>query len=205
MQILTNSLASNDVVPVHAGYSKYRRPLLRCGVELHELNEALKKEWRRTFSWLPGLKKSGLHAKIMAFDKQIMFIGSFNFDQRSLHINNEIGLLFEQPDLVGPNRDELEQKIRRHAFKVELHSEADGRETLRWRGFENGQEVVFHSEPYASFVRKLRYGFSGCCPSNLNCRPCDKLSATYEKSLSTFKHFGSVIILVYQVPVTDKY
>jgi len=37
VRILTNSLASNDVGIVHAGYKKYRRPLLRGGVELYEL------------------------------------------------------------------------------------------------------------------------------------------------------------------------
>ena len=34
------------------------------------------------FTWLPGLSKSSLHAKTMAFDREIMFVGSFNFDQR---------------------------------------------------------------------------------------------------------------------------
>src|SRR5208282_2906310 len=34
--LLTNSLASTDVVPVHAGYAKRRRELLVAGVELYE-------------------------------------------------------------------------------------------------------------------------------------------------------------------------
>ena len=42
VRILTNSLASNDVSAVHAGYSKYRRKLLRAGVRLYELDESLK-------------------------------------------------------------------------------------------------------------------------------------------------------------------
>ena len=41
VRILTNSLASNDVSVVHAGYSKYRKPLLRGGVELYEMNRKL--------------------------------------------------------------------------------------------------------------------------------------------------------------------
>ena len=36
VSILTNSLASNDVPTVHAGYSRYRRALLRGGVSLYE-------------------------------------------------------------------------------------------------------------------------------------------------------------------------
>ena len=30
-----------------------------------------------------------------------MFAGSLNFDQRSLHINNEIGLLFHDKEIPG--------------------------------------------------------------------------------------------------------
>ena len=36
VRILTNSLASTDVVPVHSGYVRYRQALLEAGVELHE-------------------------------------------------------------------------------------------------------------------------------------------------------------------------
>ena len=101
VRILTNSLVSNDVAAVHAGYSKYRKPLLRCGVELYELNERLRLERQKLFTWLPGLSKSSLHAKTMAFDRETMFVGSFNFDERSLHINNEIGLVFKQPEMAS--------------------------------------------------------------------------------------------------------
>jgi len=148
VRILTNSLASNDVAAVHAGYTKYRKPLLRCGVELYELNEELKKEQGRLFSWLPGLSKSSLHAKTMAFDKKRMFVGSFNFDQRSLHINNEIGLIFEQPDLAGSATERFDNNIEKVAFKVELRTNTNGRESLRWSGLEDGREVEYDSEPY---------------------------------------------------------
>jgi len=73
IRILTNSLASNDVSAVHAGYSKYRRSLLRCNVRLFELDESLKEREGKMFTWLPGLAKSSLHAKTMVFDGEIMF------------------------------------------------------------------------------------------------------------------------------------
>jgi len=37
VRILTNSFEANDVIPVHAGYAKYRKPLLKAGVQLYEL------------------------------------------------------------------------------------------------------------------------------------------------------------------------
>ena len=36
-RLLTNSLATNDVAAAHAGYAKYRRELIRNGLELYEL------------------------------------------------------------------------------------------------------------------------------------------------------------------------
>lgn len=42
VSVLTNSLASNDVVPVHGGYSKYRNRLIEGGVHLWELKPTAK-------------------------------------------------------------------------------------------------------------------------------------------------------------------
>jgi hypothetical protein len=44
---LTNSLASNDVGIVHSGYAKYRKALLRGGVELYEMNKKLSRKQRK--------------------------------------------------------------------------------------------------------------------------------------------------------------
>lgn len=148
VKILTNSLASNDVAAVHAGYSKFRIPLLRCGVELYELNEHLRVDERRAFMWLPGLKKSSLHAKTMVMDRTKMFVGSFNYDQRSLHLNTEIGLVFEQPAIAGPAADKFEKNINKFAFKVELVTSDGGKESLLWHGIEDGKSVTYDTEPY---------------------------------------------------------
>jgi putative cardiolipin synthase len=149
VKILTNSLASNDVAAVHAGYSNYRVALLRCGVQLYELNEHLRGAERRAFTWLPTVKKSSLHAKTMIFDRKKMFVGSFNFDPRSLYLNTEIGLVFEQPEIAGPAAVKFGENIERFAFRVELLTDARGRESLRWHGTEEGKPVTYDDEPYA--------------------------------------------------------
>lgn len=41
VRILTNSLEATDVAAVHAGYEKYRKPLLEQGVELYEMRRQL--------------------------------------------------------------------------------------------------------------------------------------------------------------------
>lgn len=35
--VLTNSLQATDVAAVHSGYVKYRKPLLKAGIKLYEL------------------------------------------------------------------------------------------------------------------------------------------------------------------------
>ena len=157
VRVLTNSLASNDVTAVHAGYSKYRRKLLRCGVRLFELDESLKDREGKAFTWLPGLAKSSLHAKSMVFDGEVMFVGSFNFDERSLNINNEIGLVFHDPAIAGNAAQNFEDHVNKIAFEVSFSGE-DGRENMHWTGGQGGPDVVMEKEPYATTMQKLTVG-----------------------------------------------
>jgi putative cardiolipin synthase len=151
VRILTNSLVSNDVAAVHAGYMRHREQLVRCGVGLYELNEQIKKEEGDRFTWLPGLSKSSLHAKTMAIDGKMMFVGSFNFDQRSLYLNNEIGILFHEPVFAADASKHFNEHVERVAFKVELVNRENGSKSLQWTGITDGKKVVFDSEPYAGF------------------------------------------------------
>ena len=151
VRILSNSLASNDVAAVHTGYMRHRKQLLRCGVELYELNEQLKTVEGKLFTWLPGLSKSSLHAKTMAMDKTTMFVGSFNFDQRSLNINTEIGIVFDDPAIASNSSQHFDEHIDKVAFKVELIDDS-----LRWTGAgEGGNQVVFDVEPYTSIWKRI--------------------------------------------------
>jgi putative cardiolipin synthase len=164
VRVLTNSLASNDVIAVHAGYSKYRRKLLKAGVELYELDEQITKKAEEKFTWLPGVSKSSLHAKTMVFDKKAMFVGSMNLDARSLHINTEIGILFLNPEIAGKSASTFDQKIDQIAFRLTLHTNENGSEYIRWHLKKDDTDIVFHSEPYAGFWKKLEVGFIRLLP-----------------------------------------
>jgi len=155
VRTITNSLVSNDVAAVHAGYIQHRDDLLRCGVEVYELNEQLKKKQGEEFTWLPSLSKSSLHAKAMTIDGKSMFVGSFNFDQRSAYTNNEMGILFHNEELVQERLERLKGRIEQDTFKVELITDEDGDETVRWTGYEDGKQVVFYTEPYASLWQRI--------------------------------------------------
>jgi putative cardiolipin synthase len=93
----------------------------------------------------------------MVFDGEIMFVGSFNFDKRSLHINNEIGLVFRDPDIAGAAADNFDKNVNRGAFEVRPSREG-GPENLQWRGGQGGPDVVLQEEPYASTMQKLTVG-----------------------------------------------
>ena len=162
IRVLTNSLASNDVVAVHAGYTKYREDLLRCGVELFELNEWINTKERKAFSWLPSLKKSSLHAKTMIIDREKMFVGSFNYDQRSLYLNTEIGMVFDQADIAGPAAKRFDDNIDKFAFRVQLAADDKGKDSITWTAVEDGKTTVFDQEPYVgpgtrAAVRMMRW------------------------------------------------
>ena len=78
VRILTNSAATNDVMAAHAGYANTRKDLLDAGAELYELrpDSNMKREW----SGLAGKSRAALHAKALVFDRETVFIGSFNLD-----------------------------------------------------------------------------------------------------------------------------
>ncbi len=103
VRVLTNSLASNDVIPVHAGYARYRKRLLRHGVALHEMrrfreDKPVKRSGKKKLPRF-GASSSSLHAKIFILDQRRVFIGSLNFDPRSLYLNCEMGLMIESARL----------------------------------------------------------------------------------------------------------
>ena len=164
VRILTNSLASNDVGIVHAGYAKYRKPLLAGGVQLYELNKKLTAEQRKEKKGVEGSSKASLHAKSFVFDRRRVFVGSFNLDPRAAIHNTEIGVVFDSPDLASEMAQWFVENIDQVAFRLELVEGKDGRATIRWHGRAGGEPVTFDTEPYTGFWRRLGIGFLGLLP-----------------------------------------
>jgi cardiolipin synthase C len=154
--VITNSLASTDGVPVHSGYQRYRKPLLKAGVELYELKPTARTPRARRLR-LIGSKGAGgssgasLHAKTFAFDRRIGFIGSYNLDPRSSRLNTEMGVLFDCPALVKRMPEEIERNLDRDTYRVELEGNR-----LVWVTREGGKVVRFNSEPETSLWKRLK-------------------------------------------------
>ena len=151
VRVLTNSLASNDVLPAHSGYAKTRKRLLENGMELYELRpdtDAFRPGW----SLLSKGSRAALHTKAMAFDREAVFIGSFNLDPRSAWINTEAGLYIESPELA-------ERLVAYMATGVvpanSYHVLLDPNGEVVWETVTDGQTVRYQDEPDTGFRRRF--------------------------------------------------
>jgi cardiolipin synthase C len=144
VRVLTNSLASNDVIPVHAGYARYRKRLLRHGVGLHELRRAREDTpvRRSGKKKLPrfGASNSSLHAKMFVLDERRVFIGSLNFDPRSLYLNCEMGLMIDSSKLGSHVARQIDRLIKGQTYLPFLESG----NRLSWRDTDG---TVYKHEP----------------------------------------------------------
>jgi putative cardiolipin synthase len=145
LRILTNSLESNDVAAVHAGYAKRRKELLNAGVEIYELRRAAVPAQHGA----TGGSSAALHAKTFQVDGRCVFVGSFNFDPRSAKLNTEMGFVIESAALATRIRAFFDAEVPRLSYKVELNGG-----DLEW--IENSGEgrKVYHSEPGSSVFRR---------------------------------------------------
>lgn len=165
VKILTNSLASTDVGIVHAGYARYRKSLLRMGVELYELNRNLSREEHKVLKeGRVGHSKSSLHAKCFVLDREAAFIGSLNLDPRSVIQNTEIGVVLKSPPIAGHIADGFDRHINEVAFRLELQKTQNGAERLLWHGLVDGEQQTFTHEPYTGFWKRFGIAFMRIMP-----------------------------------------
>jgi cardiolipin synthase C len=146
VSILTNSLAATDVLAVHGRYARYRRRLLRAGIELHELKRG-GQEGHSLF----GSGGASLHTKAFGVDGRLIFVGSFNFDHRSANLNTEMGTFAQDArlaDLLGQEHARLVEPER--SWRVSLEG---GR--LAWSDVVAGRRRVLRGEPGATRGRRL--------------------------------------------------
>lgn len=165
VRILTNSLSSTDVSIVHAGYARYRKALLRGGVELYELNKETDQHERDAVKKARiGASKSSLHAKAFVVDRQTAFIGSLNLDPRSVVQNTEIGVIIQSDEFATPMADGFDRIIDRVAFRLGLETDKSGTEHMTWTGLVNGENKTLTTEPYTSFWQRFVVSFLRLMP-----------------------------------------
>jgi putative cardiolipin synthase len=180
VRVLTNSLAATDVVAVHAGYARWRKPLLEAGIILHEYKPAAPppaSSDRGAASWRErqprsvgsigsmgsrgaGSSTSSLHAKTFSIDRARVVIGSFNFDPRSLDLNTELGFVIDSAALATAVDEAYTRHVPLTAWQVTLTEAGD----LQWTEEVDGKRVRHDEEPEAGFWRRAGAGLIGLLP-----------------------------------------
>lgn len=81
--LLTNSIASTPNLMGYSNYYVRRKEILKTGVDIYEYQNS----------------KDSIHAKTYLFDHRLTAIGSFNLDERSMHIDTESMLIIDSIEL----------------------------------------------------------------------------------------------------------
>jgi cardiolipin synthase C len=145
VSVVTNSLASNDVKPVYAHYARDRRRLLEGGVALYEVKPDADREKHRGVNW--GESRSGLHAKAFTVDDRYLFVGSFNWDPRSVNINTEMGILIDSPAFTESASTALREVLQDETYAVTL----DAEDRVKWtETTPDGTKRIYYREPTGS-------------------------------------------------------
>ncbi|MGH6745420.1 phospholipase D family protein [Novosphingobium sp.] len=178
--VLTNGYSATDVALVHAGYAPWRKVLLEAGVRLFEtaaqVRDAPSKKQRREGNRLgigSRLRASGsgsfaalrsgastIHAKTFTADRERVFIGSFNFDPRSLKLNTELGFIIHSPLIAGQVADAFETIVPDAAYAVTLGP--DG--ALTWSCGSGSERTVQRNEPGMGSLDHLLVGVASHLP-----------------------------------------
>lgn len=156
VRIITNSLAATEMPIANIGYSHYRDRLLEDGVDLCEMRPLPgEPDARTTRVDADAPRQFALHGKVFVFDRKRVFIGSMNFDRRSLKVNTEMGLIIDSPELAHQVADLFDALSRPANCYIPVLSSPDafGHRTLTWRTEEDGKEVVLTHEPKADQLR----------------------------------------------------
>ncbi|MDY6978441.1 MAG: phospholipase D family protein [Pseudomonadota bacterium] len=171
VRVLTNSLASNDVGLVYAGYKPYIIPMLKAGVELYEAKPGtnITGNGKTDTDRIGSSSRSSLHTKLYVFDQEKIFVGSLNLDPRSTVLNTELGIVFTNKEFGELIAKEWQNRIRRTSYQLRLvgepkASEEDDIFRLRWIEYTEDGIIEHKVEPYVGFWRRLGIDFLGFLP-----------------------------------------
>ena len=161
ISILTNSMEATDVLAVHAGYAKHRKALLKAGIQLFELRSIAEDADRNLKKLGPfGSSASSLHAKTFAIDSQRLFVGSFNFDPRSMHLNTELGFVIESPALAAQVEEEFYQHAALTAYQLSL----DENNKIQWTQTNGKTKTIHKTEPSMNIFSRAALGVLSVLP-----------------------------------------
>ena len=162
VRILTNSLAASDEAVVHAGYMTRRVELLRAGVALWELKPTVATLAVEAKPRFGSGGVAGLHAKTYAVDDTRIFVGSFNFDQRSAHLNTEMGVVIDTTAIASQLGDFFDKSVPELAYEVRLAP--DGEHLIWIERIPGGEEKRYDQDPETDGWMRFKVEFMSILP-----------------------------------------
>jgi cardiolipin synthase C len=165
VRVLTNSFAATDVAVVHAGYAPRRKALLEAGVELSEMPAPGDKP-KTARKFMPAGSNAAreysgrsLHAKAYIVDRRRLYIGSANFDPRSVDLNTELGLAIDSVPLAEAMVQGFEKTVQ-NSYRLSLAPDR----TLRWTDLRDDEPEPEPVEPGTTLVTRTLISLLGCLP-----------------------------------------
>ncbi|MGZ3236578.1 MAG: phospholipase D-like domain-containing protein, partial [Burkholderiaceae bacterium] len=157
VRIITNSLESQTVLPAQAAYMNYRKAFLEDGIEVYEIRSLLgNTKGSGQTAEISRFGNYSLHGKLFVMDRKRLFIGSMNFDQRSMVLNTEIGVIIDSPELAQQVAARFEAMAQpANSYLVALRPDAEGNLNLVWRTKEGGKDVEYDKEPARSDWQRI--------------------------------------------------
>jgi putative cardiolipin synthase len=152
VRIVTNAMAASDEPLVSLDYGHYRTDMLRMGVQLFEISSARLRRDQRVRGVL-GSTHGRLHAKLAFVDRQLLLVGSLNFDPRSRLTNTEIGMSVRSAELVRQVMSLYDYASEADVYEV--HLTPDG-SNVQWVGRNEDGEERYQSEPESSAWQRMR-------------------------------------------------
>ena len=93
-----------------------------------------------------------MHNKAMVFDREAVFVGSFNLDPRSAVINTEAGLYIESPELADRLLAYMETGVApANSYRILL----DPNGGIVWETVREGEIVRYRDEPETGFRQRF--------------------------------------------------
>ena len=108
---------------------------------------------------------------MFVIDRERAFVGSMNFDQRSLRINTEMGLIIDSPQIareIAGRFDAITQPANSYQLILESADGAAG-PSLRWVGVKDGNAVKLDTEPGVKPLKRTGSTRFRCCRSTAFC------------------------------------
>ena len=148
--VITNSLMATNHDIVHTGYMPARKPLLKAGVRLFEV---------RPDAAISGVDYSNartaeatLHTKGFIVDRRLLFLGSFNWDPRSVDINTELGVIIDSPELAGLVAKLVDERLPDATWEAVLSM----RGSVQWIEHNGDERIVLTKEPGTTWGKRFK-------------------------------------------------